>query len=296
MSASFDDLLKGLGAKRSGANWVARCPSHEDGSPSLSIRESGLKTLFHCMAGCDQSAVMAALKDRGLWGGKDFGGPRPPVAQRADSVSELERIDRAREIWRNARSAPGTVVETYLRTRAIDLPIPPTLRFIEDAYHVEAGEALPALLAAVSVWPSQQVTAVQRIFLRRDGTGKADVTPAKKSLGPIRNGAVRLAKVGDRLGLAEGIEDALSAMQLDPSLPCWATLGTANLAHVVLPALPLAAEIVIIADNDPPGLKAAKEAAKRFVTEGRTVRIATPPAGTKDFNEMLQRERTRGAA
>ncbi len=238
---------------------------------------------------------MDALRAKGLWGG-DFQPHAFVMPSQPRLADEFERVSKAREIWRNSRSAAGTLVETYLRARAIELPMPPTLRFIEDAYHGETGQVLPAMVAAVSAWPSHSVTAVQRIFLRRDGTGKADVTPAKKSLGPIRNGAVRLAKVGARLGLAEGIEDALSAMQLDPSLPCWATLGTANLARVVLPPLPLASEIVILADNDPPGMKAAKDAAKRFAGEGRVVRIATPPRGAKDFNEALQKQSGRGAA
>ena len=45
--------------------------------------------------------------------------------------------------------------------------------------------------------------------------------------------------------------------------------------------------VTICADADEPGEKAAQEAAQRWLAEGRTVRIARPPGGCKDFNEAL---------
>ena len=44
--------------------------------------------------------------------------------------------------------------------------------------------------------------------------------------------------------------------------------------------------VIIAADGDEPGLKAAEEAAGRFCREGRKVKIARPPAGY-DFNDLL---------
>ncbi len=41
--------------------WSARCPAHDDRSPSLSVREDGTRVLFHCHAGCAPEAVLAAL-------------------------------------------------------------------------------------------------------------------------------------------------------------------------------------------------------------------------------------------
>ena len=57
------DLEQSLeGLKRSGDGWVARCPTHEDRNPSLSLKvtDDG-KILVHCHAGCDQLALLAAL-------------------------------------------------------------------------------------------------------------------------------------------------------------------------------------------------------------------------------------------
>jgi hypothetical protein len=41
--------------------WLARCPAHDDRSPSLSIRETGDRVLVHCFAGCAVSDVLLAL-------------------------------------------------------------------------------------------------------------------------------------------------------------------------------------------------------------------------------------------
>jgi hypothetical protein len=42
--------------------WVARCPSHADRSPSLSLREvDDGRLLLHCFAGCGTGEVLAVL-------------------------------------------------------------------------------------------------------------------------------------------------------------------------------------------------------------------------------------------
>ncbi|MBZ5677508.1 MAG: hypothetical protein LAP61_24965 [Acidobacteriia bacterium] len=66
MSAA--DIAKGLQkARKSGGGWVACCPAHDDGNPSLSLRDADGKILVHCHAGCDQDAIVGALKGLGLW-------------------------------------------------------------------------------------------------------------------------------------------------------------------------------------------------------------------------------------
>ena len=42
--------------------WIARCPAHDDKSPSLSIMDGDDgKALLHCFAGCESSDVVAAI-------------------------------------------------------------------------------------------------------------------------------------------------------------------------------------------------------------------------------------------
>jgi len=53
--------LQGVRPCGTGA-WMARCPSHEDRSPSLSIRELEDHTLLlHCFAGCASGAILGAI-------------------------------------------------------------------------------------------------------------------------------------------------------------------------------------------------------------------------------------------
>lgn len=56
-------LLKGV--KRYAGGWVARCPAHDDSTPSLSIAERDDQLLLYCHAGCSFESIMAKLRDGG---------------------------------------------------------------------------------------------------------------------------------------------------------------------------------------------------------------------------------------
>src|SRR4029077_3161548 len=66
MSAA--EIAHALGGRKAGGGWTARCPAHDDRTPSLSIRDADDgKVLIRCHAGCDQEQVIATLRSRGLW-------------------------------------------------------------------------------------------------------------------------------------------------------------------------------------------------------------------------------------
>ena len=61
-SMSANTLLSHLnGVKRAGpGRWIARCPAHEDKSPSLSVRETEEgRVLVRCFAGCEFEEIVA---------------------------------------------------------------------------------------------------------------------------------------------------------------------------------------------------------------------------------------------
>jgi len=60
MLAALD--AHGCDPRRAGAGWAARCPAHDDRRASLSVAagENG-GAVVHCHAGCEPSAVVAAL-------------------------------------------------------------------------------------------------------------------------------------------------------------------------------------------------------------------------------------------
>jgi putative DNA primase/helicase len=66
MSAA--ELPYALGGQRIGRGWIAKCPAHQDRTPSLSIGKSDDgKLLFYCHAGCGQAQVIVALQHPVLW-------------------------------------------------------------------------------------------------------------------------------------------------------------------------------------------------------------------------------------
>jgi len=283
-----ETIAKALGGRKAGSGWSARCPAHDDRTPSLSLRDSGDgKVLARCHAGCDQDEVIAHLKASGLWmqnGPRLFryaalGRVSKPTEPDRDAI---KRIEAALSIWQAAKPAGGTLIETYLGSRGLRLPATPTLRFHPYLKH-PSGDSWPAMIALVTRGFDDVPLAIHRTFLARNGAGKAPVDPQKMMLGPCRGGAVRLSEPGDVLMIGEGIETCLAAMQATGH-PAWAALSTSGLRALDLPKA--VRDLIVLADGDDPGEAAARDCALRWKREGRRVRIARPPKGM-DFNAML---------
>lgn len=61
----IDNLLSRLNKVRQTGpgRWIARCPAHNDKSPSLAIREFGDgRILLHCFTGCSTADVLTAVR------------------------------------------------------------------------------------------------------------------------------------------------------------------------------------------------------------------------------------------
>lgn len=107
--------------------------------------------------------------------------------------------------------------------------------------------------------------------------------------GPIPEGAaVRLLPAGDALGIAEGIETALSASILF-DVPCWAALNTSLLKKWTPPAD--VRRVLIFGDNDAKfaGHAAAFELARRLA-EKVSVSVEIPRQIGADWNDVLQEQ------
>lgn len=284
-----ETIAKALGGHRAGATWMARCPAHDDSTPSLSISagKDG-KVLVRCHAGCDQRDVIAALSERDLWdaSGKYPGSGADKRRKELAAKPNTEmaaRTEAALSIWRSSKGIAGSPAETYLQSRAITLSLPPSLRFHPGAKHPSGG-AWPAMVALVVNGETGSPIGIHRTFLAHDGFGKAPVDPPKMMLGPCRGGAVRLGEPDDALMVGEGIETCLAAMQATGK-PAWAALSTSGLRSLDLPCT--IREVIVLADGDAPGEAAAQDSAMRWQRQGRRVRIARPPSGM-DFNDLLK--------
>ncbi len=281
-----------LGFRRSGSCWVGRCPAHEDRNPSCTIRDGDTAPIFKCHAGCTSAEIVSAPAVRAILGtatvvDEEEVERRRRERERERIAHDKRRINQALDIWRGTVVPGGTPTEAYLRSRAIEGVIPPSVRHHADCYCADTGGGLPAMMSVVK--RGDAIVAVHRTYLSGDGR-KADVPTVKSTLGPLRGGAVRLTKPADTLILAEGIETALSvrgALQ-GRDVAVWSALSAPNLAAVEIPNW--AKEIVVAADNDSPGRRAAEAVAIKCRERGIDCRLMLPPEPFKDWNDVAMAE------
>lgn len=280
-----ESIARDLGGKKCGSDtWLVPCPAHDDRTPSLAVREAGGRVLVRCHAGCSQNAVIAALRGLRLWPGSQGSSHlAPSVPLPLDSEDAARRTEGALRIWRSSRGASETLVATYLRSRGLTQEVPDSLRFHIGLKH-PAGSTWPAMVGLVTRGADGEPVAIHRTFLAPGGRGKAPTEPGKMMLGPCSGGVVRLGTATRSLLVGEGIETCLSAMQATGT-PAWAALSTSGLVTLSLPDE--IQDVIVLADGDEPGERAARQAAIRWRREGRRIRIARPPQGM-DFNDLLR--------
>ena len=257
-------IAEELNGRRVRRGWEFPCPCHRTNHNSAILFDSGV---LYCHAKCDPRAIAAALDKL------DFpdDGKTVEVDYEKIAADEAARITEARWMWYAAMSEPDEhnipPVAAYLKSRGIELPVPPVLR----------GKYRSKFLAAITQLDGT-ITAVHDKYPR--GRPKKGYTT-----GVVKGGAVQLAPPRDgHLGLAEGVENALSATQMF-SIPCWAAIGT-RLDAVELPGD--VTRVHLFPDNDgAPGRKAAERALVHYL-QTVAVEIWWPDEGC-DWNNMLLR-------
>lgn len=281
-------LTIALRGKWYGRNGLAFCPAHGNTrTPALTLADApGGRLLAHCKAGCSFAAVLDALRGLGLVEGHGSYAPPDPGAlarRRAEERAEAEKKARQAEtVWREAMPVHGTHAETYLRRRGITCKLPDTLRFHPECWHPTA-KRLPAMVALIE---GAEGFAVHRTYLRPDGSGKAEVEPAKAMLGRVAGGAVRLTEGAGPLVVAEGIETALSlasGLLSRPATIC-AALSGPGMAALRLPDSP--GRLTVATDGDDAGEAAGRDLAARADALGWTVSLLPAPRG-RDWNDIL---------
>jgi hypothetical protein len=261
---------------------MCRCPAHDDRTPSLSVTLGRKAILFHCFAGCSNEDVIAALDRQGVRSRELFDGSG---AGTADRQNQGDFSPNARRLWHSASAISDSPVERYLAQRGLQRASD-QFRFLERTPLGPRGavQFLPAMLAAVTT--DIGIIAVHRTFLDAVSGKLAGFERPKRALGSLGCGAVRLAPpVQGRLGLAEGIESALSAMQLF-GIPCWATLGNERFGLVAIPES--VRELYLFIDNDAGGALAEERALKTYTAPNRLIHSRAPAAPGFDWNDELK--------
>lgn len=226
--------------------------------------------------------------------------PQAIRAEAMEFLSEPVRYQRLRSNPAPSNSSPsaqrlfaaskplhGTLAESYLRSRGITCSLElSALRFHPHCY-LKLGSGrleLPAFIAAVTDL-SRNITAVQRTFLRPDGSDKADLHEPRRAMGDILGNAVRLGVADDVLAAGEGIETMLALRSLLPGMPMNAALTANHLAALKLPKG--LKRLYIAMDNDKAGEGAAEQLAITAFGQGVDVQLLRPTF--KDWNLDLQR-------
>ncbi len=238
-----------------------------------------------------------------LWGAEKL----PTLEEEKAAAKERQDRDTViqngiAKLWSLAQpidAEESALVRTYLSGRAIELKASDVadLRFLPQAHYKDAAHScwLPAMVAAVRD-PAGKLIALHRTFLSEVGR-KASVSVPKKltplpSDATLNGAAIRLGQAGAILGVAEGIETALSVF-CATGLPTWSTICANGMEQFVPPA---GVRVVLIwADKDRTevGAKAAKALAHRLRKMGilgvvMTIEKAIPEAAKGlDWNDIL---------
>ncbi len=338
----------GLKLRRAGREHVALSPFKAEKTPSFYIDDR--KGLFNdfasgeggdvirfvqLMEGCDfREAVAKLIGEAGLADPDVRVRRAVDYEAKAKSAEELAAVVQARNIgfaaltWKKSYPAPGTVVETYLASRGIDMDaleavygwrVPPTLRFHPELHQKRHGEIHigPAMVGIVDriVRGTRQFCGIHRTWLAADGTGKAAIPQNKMTLGQIMGTGTRLSPVGPVAVLGEGYETTLSVMA-ELARHGEVVFGLCGLFLGNITGMGIRTEepgVSIVPDERRPGLmlpegveevillkdadgknpadidRFMRRAATKFQRAGLRVRVASPELGM-DFNDMVREE------
>jgi hypothetical protein len=223
-----------------------------------------------------------------------------------DARKKAERNRRnAHNLYLSAAPYPGTIVETYLCSRGLDfrardLHASAAIKFHPQVYCAEAGKKLPAMVGTI-VGLDGRYLGAHRTWLQPDGSGKATLVEAKKSLGKFRGGFIPLWKgaidkplkdlpPGTPIYVSEGIEDGLSVALTKPELRVIAAISLSNIGALELPDH---CPVYILGQRDTKlrAIESFETAVAALQERGYAVFLVWPPDGFKDYNDVLRGER-----
>lgn len=242
-------------------HWIARCPAHDDRSPSLSISEaSNGKVLVHCFTGCTYESIISAL---GIERCQSFTRPFVPVRK----AIEEKPLD-AEPMWR----------KWFERTDYQLL----------DGLGMSLGVDTDCLKAIGCAWSTFNAWA----FPMKDSNGRVIGIRLRNNDG--QKWAVKGSKSGlfipseysylpDRVAyLVEGPTDLAAAMTV--GLHAFGRAACIGQEPMILDHVRRTRieRLVIVTDNDEPGLRGAEKLQSMLSI---TSCIFIPP--TKDIREFV---------
>ncbi|PXX36263.1 CHC2-type zinc finger protein [Thalassospira sp. 11-3] len=250
--------------KRHGVERVGLCPFHTEKSGSFTVNDR--KGIIHCF-GCGWSGDLIgfyaeirnikpveAIRILAADAGIDDPIARERLARQSREQAEHRDREQARakqsdavklrNIFAARTPMGGSAVETYLRSRkcwpGVEIP---TIGCLNDYPYWHDGKIIGhfPVMVAVMLMPDRSFAGLHMTYLRADGSGKAEVIcpdtgevlPSKKvrtAIGHISGCGIYLTPLRAHMGVAEGIENALTWMIRRPDWGFVAAYSLDNLA------------------------------------------------------------------
>ena len=215
-----------------------------------------------------------------------------PFSHFKDSLSPNDtdrKIRFAKKLYSESSKIQGSLGEQYLNARGI-FKIPNNIRCHPNLIHTPTKQYFPAIISPVVDFNTHEINGIHRIYLDPLKPQKAPIESNKMMLGDIQGGGVSLfrSEHHETLIVCEGLETGLSLYQVE-AFSVFVMLSATNLQKGITFQNHKPNKIIIAADNDEAGLKAANQASIIFLNQGIEVSIAVPKHGN-DFNDTLIHE------
>lgn len=268
-TSPLTDLLTRLSSvTTTSSGYRALCPAHDDNEPSLSLRQEDDKVLLNCHAGCDTEEIVNAL---GLEMSDLF-------SDEVDhSWKPWEGTKVATYTYRYAEGGPRYQVVRY-ENRNPSHPAFGEKKFLQRAFKPEHPEAGKKGCPEGYVW------------------GLKDIDPFLYR----RPKVVSAIEEEKTIYLVEGekdvhtLEDCGLVATCNPGGAATGNDPGRKFTHEMAKTLK-GADVVILPDNDPPGLEFSRAVAKRLYPKAKRVRIVelTDVEEGEDVTDYLDKGHTR---
>jgi hypothetical protein len=220
----------------------------------------------------------------------------PPTVAGPRDDGSMSRF--ALAIWDEAYAPKGTPVMKHLANRGVVLPpYCAAIRFHDYCPFGKDNDGrtiyTPAMIGLVTGIIDNKPQAIHRTALDMDGNQVEVGGDKRKSLGPIKGGAIKLTPDEDvtmalGIGIGEGIETALSLVRLPEwaGSPIWCVLHKQGIAD--FPLLSGIETLAVAVDHDAAGEKAARTVTERWYAHDREVLLFQANNQGDDINDVVR--------
>ena len=215
-------------------------------------------------------------------------GIAPPVAKIYDGVSS----NRAGNIWEKRKPiTPTSTIAKYISNRGIQGKLPECLAMAEVGFN-QGTTAAPKWVnhwsLIVPAFRNGKIARLQAVPVTENSLKalKTETDNGKRTFGRGASDVPAVFEGGAKVIECEGPEDGIVLWQASGAT-VRVGLGAGNMGKAPVPS---GSEITIAGDNDPTGRRRAWDAGRFHSEGGATVRIAFPPDGVKDWNDLLAAE------